>query len=592
MKHNGDINIESIEKGTKKRVYNRLIIPGTTSPAINATTTNTNSQSHPNDGNALNDSGTTSALPPEVQPMAAIYPSNTYQERPIPSQATTSSPAPSQQNQLIQLLNQKPKQYQCDLCPYMSSCKAQLECHSLVHASVTPTSTIDLTTKNGATQSAAPKHEPINTMRSPIEDNGKAMDLRTILSTPILNTRQSLPLAPPPPAPIVIDDKVLLFCKYCPARFVSDTEMTTHLKMHASWYPYRCSACTFTSRQELCIEKHANVHTTAYVERSQEFLRSGDYRAHNDYPQPELASVKIDDSREELIWIASEFRKRVSTVTTVPPTQMKPNAAEPVACSSSSVDSMSKEMDLDDIISASKVPNKSYSGSSTVEQMPAATSLSPDVLIVELPIVQQHQQHKTTDTIQIDEEEEEEICRISAAEPPPTEKTKTTIEKQMANIEELRRSTTVASSNPTIQVREEKCPHCPFSTAKPDVLKEHMQYHICVSGAENQVNCDHCDYSVPSEHVLKEHVQLHFMSPVVRKPVNYFTCYDSLVLTSSCGGTSAENINASGNMDGDERKTIFPAPSAATATTMEAVANSSDKENRIIIDINTGEVFK
>lgn len=202
---------------------------------------------------------------------------------------------------------------------------------------------------------------------------------------------------------------------------------------------------------------------------------------------------------------------------------------------------------------------------------------------------------------------------------------------------------TVQMALPESPVPTEKCPHCPFETGQPDRLTEHMQYHRCVSSVQLSVNCDHCDYSVADERTLRRHVRLHFNgggdangSESSARPrrrrgaavVRYFTRYEGLVLSSTTTKSNRlqqsrfkrkhargeEDANVA-ELDADvepeeEEKTdeatvrqeddtivIFPlvnsgAPSSWRGRkSIESIASgSSDKENKIIVDIRTGEV--
>lgn len=178
------------------------------------------------------------------------------------------------------------------------------------------------------------------------------------------------------------------------------------------------------------------------------------------------------------------------------------------------------------------------------------------------------------------------------------------ISKQMMKIQELRSehkptrkhvidvmwlpppstSTNDAPTDPSASssnAKQEKCPHCPFTTTKVVILKDHLQCHICVSGNVNLANCDHCDYSIADESMLKEHTRIHFDLIKNRKNVAFYTSYDNLEIQSTDNSISNDDNNRSM----PSVKTLFPVNCGLQV-------NSSDKENKILIDIGTGQALK
>lgn len=137
--------------------------------------------------------------------------------------------------------------------------------------------------------------------------------------------------------------------------------------------------------------------------------------------------------------------------------------------------------------------------------------------------------------------------------------------------------------------RDEKCPHCPFTTNKSDVLKEHMMCHICVSGRVNLANCNFCDYSIADETLLPEHSRIHFgLIKSKQKPVAFYTSYDNLEITT---------IDQQNNNSGDNNNDTSHQNPYANVKTLYPKINfdlqySSDKENKILVDTDTGHVIK
>lgn len=147
-------------------------------------------------------------------------------------------------------------------------------------------------------------------------------------------------------------------------------------------------------------------------------------------------------------------------------------------------------------------------------------------------------------------------------------------------------------SSPEKSNRDEKCPHCPFMTNKSDVLKEHMMCHICVSGRVNLANCNFCDFSIADETLLPEHSRIHFgLIKSKQKPVAFYTSYDNLEITT----IDQQNNNSSGGGD-NNNDTSHQNPYANVKTLYPKInfdlQYSSDKENKILVDTDTGHVVK
>lgn len=139
--------------------------------------------------------------------------------------------------------------------------------------------------------------------------------------------------------------------------------------------------------------------------------------------------------------------------------------------------------------------------------------------------------------------------------------------------------------------RDEKCPHCPFTTNKSELLKEHMMCHICESGRVNLANCSFCDYSIADETLLPEHSRIHFgLIKSKQKPVAFYTSYDNLHITTT-------TIDQQNNNSGDNNNDTSHQNPYANVKTLYPKINfdlqySSDKENKILVDTDTGHVIK
>ncbi|XP_037052350.1 uncharacterized protein LOC119085910 isoform X1 [Bradysia coprophila] len=527
LKHNGDINIEVIEKrNSNKRTYVRLNCPSSSGQRSSHHDMTESGSEDVMEHHAISQSPSVSQQlsstnnAEQFNQLAGNYSTENATESPknMETDHDDAKSLPNQSNppnQLIQLLNKKPKRYQCPSCPYVSPCRSQLESHHKFH-NQNECSTFQCrhcsynVTKKHLLYQHQKMHEYEKVGRDETNEDSSASEAIDLTS--------SLPKSSDGQ-----HEKQLMFCSYCPARYLNEKELKGHTKMHASFFPYRCAICTYTSRQESYIETHLNVHTSSYQQKTKLMLNEFDIKS--DCPQPRLSTIPTEHNDDNVFWIVSEYNPKP-----------RPNAG-----------SSNNDMDLDDMISASKVPNKTFASPPKippVHDSPCKPSTSIDSI---------------------------------ASPPPPTTHKTILLQSQGLQNRESKQNKIVIS-------KPEKCPHCPFCTTKPDVLKEHMQCHVTVSGTQNPNNCDHCDYSVSDELVLKEHIKLHFcassLSPTLisnRKSVAFFTCYDGLTLSGKMDS----------DVDGHESRTIYP---IADDQEMESV---SDKENKkIIVDINTGEEMK
>lgn len=140
--------------------------------------------------------------------------------------------------------------------------------------------------------------------------------------------------------------------------------------------------------------------------------------------------------------------------------------------------------------------------------------------------------------------------------------------------------------------RDEKCPHCPF-VGKSDVLKEHMHGHFNVSGQRNAIPCNFCDFSSANDELATEHNHIHFgLIKSKQKPVAFYTSYDNLEIT-TIDQQNNNNTNQNGNNNNDSS---HQNPYANTKTLYPKIGldlhSSSDKENKILVDIETGHIVK
>lgn len=99
----------------------------------------------------------------------------------------------------------------------------------------------------------------------------------------------------------------------------------------------------------------------------------------------------------------------------------------------------------------------------------------------------------------------------------------------------------------------EKCLHCPFSTPRVDILKNHLQFHKCISGYERDYQCQHCDFSINDFSLFNSHNALHFTSLQ-----NLLTRNTGLLSCSGGNNNSSNNkINCTINGTSSNNNNIF-----------------------------------
>ncbi|KAJ6646358.1 hypothetical protein Bhyg_01569 [Pseudolycoriella hygida] len=241
LKHNGDINIELIEKrNSSKRTYVRLNCPSSSghrsthqdvveSASSDDVTENQSIAKSPNvtqQSSYISDNFNQPATEPVDEP------TKTVETIDASAKAITQSNPP---NQLIQLLNKKPKRYQCTSCPYVSPCRSQLESHNKFH-NQNECGTFQCrhcsynVTKKHLLYQHQKMHEYEKVGRDETNEDSSASEAIDLTS----NFGKSDG-----------HEKQLMFCSYCPARYLNEKELKGHLKMHASWFPYRCGISQF-----------------------------------------------------------------------------------------------------------------------------------------------------------------------------------------------------------------------------------------------------------------------------------------------------------------------------------------------------------
>lgn len=273
MKHNGDINIEFIEKGNRSGAYARLFIPGISScmpdetpPAPAAEATPPANNNAPDQQLAINIG------------VAAGTSTTTQHDT---STSTSSTP-----NQLIQLLNLKSRLYLCKHCFFSSPCRSQLDDHQKAAHPQQPTDdnrqpaeptdnhdndgTVDVDAISAGLQSPLAAGHRVNqqlahiqqmrldntfaSAHAPIGEHSAPQIEVNLISDGDDNEVQS-PLLPPPPA-----EK----CPHCPFETGQPDRLTEHMQYHrcvsAVQLAGNCAHCDYSVADERTLRRHVRLH--------------------------------------------------------------------------------------------------------------------------------------------------------------------------------------------------------------------------------------------------------------------------------------------------------------------------------------------
>lgn len=223
-------------------------------------------------------------------PMTVNEKSN--EEESIPSTSTAISTTP----------NKKFKKYQCDLCPYITDNKYQHTYHKSFHSpreeafqcsfcsyNVSKRHLLNQHMRMHSNEVIAVKQEIVEVVNAapPVEYN--AVDLRFHYSGKSNNS----------------SEKKLIYCSKCPGRFLAEKDIKLHMKMHAATFPYKCTVCSYTARQQSYLESHISVHTIDYQEKTKEL--EGKYKSSSSYEKPILKSFSQDGLE---VWIVSNIAQK------------------------------------------------------------------------------------------------------------------------------------------------------------------------------------------------------------------------------------------------------------------------------------------
>lgn len=190
------------------------------------------------------------------------------------------------------------KRYKCQFCPYESNSKSQLQYHLSFHTQNTNTQGEEIYNCTFCTYSVTRRHLLLQhlKMHSPLSINGADAATESIE----VADNDTVSISP---------KKEIFYCSVCPARYMSKTEIDTHVGMHEGGMTFKCKLCSYTAATDSNITAHITVHSNYYQEKTKEFQRK--YQGNVDYPPPKIALANVSvmpstsngDMNGEQFWI-------------------------------------------------------------------------------------------------------------------------------------------------------------------------------------------------------------------------------------------------------------------------------------------------
>lgn len=184
------------------------------------------------------------------------------------------------------------KKYKCQFCPYVSNSKSQLQYHSSFHnqKSFVGDDTEVFSCKY-CTYTVSRRHLLLQHLKM---HGNEAVDDAVDLTEETPETGNASKQTA----------RFIFFCRHCPARYLSKTEIDHHLSMHDAGHVHKCRLCSYTAATESNMQAHLTVHSTYYQEKTKEFQRK--YQTDTDHQmpriEPEVQPSTSNETREQS-WI-------------------------------------------------------------------------------------------------------------------------------------------------------------------------------------------------------------------------------------------------------------------------------------------------
>lgn len=199
------------------------------------------------------------------------------------------------------------KRYQCDSCPYETDSKTQFAYHKSFHKPRGDPYKCNICSYNVTKKHLLIQHQKTHTERSvpsasfsgrPVARPKTKVTPPTVgvgeLSIVMGNETKSTGLTPADildltkkirdevsitpaggtfPETIHIDEKIVYYCAYCPARYLDESEIVIHQNRHTQEEKYKCDLCSFSTCDESGVTTHRNVHSANYRRGTKELRK-------------------------------------------------------------------------------------------------------------------------------------------------------------------------------------------------------------------------------------------------------------------------------------------------------------------------------
>lgn len=240
------------------------------------------------------------------------------------------------------------KRYQCDACPYVTDSKTQFAYHKSFHKprgdpykcnicsyNVTKKHLLIQHQKTHADRTGPSTTSNIHTVPKVKTTTTSTMiggggELSIVMGNETKSTgltpadildltkkiRDEVSITPTTGAPtgkMHVDEKIVYYCAYCPARYLDESEIVIHQNRHTQEEKYKCDLCSFSTCSESGISTHRNVHSANY-HRGTEELQKLNIESNN---HPRSKQVQVGDS--EKLWVVKEDFEKLHNYHTVTP---------------------------------------------------------------------------------------------------------------------------------------------------------------------------------------------------------------------------------------------------------------------------------
>uniref|UniRef100_A0A6V7L768 C2H2-type domain-containing protein n=1 Tax=Bracon brevicornis TaxID=1563983 RepID=A0A6V7L768_9HYME len=382
------------------------------------------------------------------------------------------------------------KMLKCRHCPYISSRKAEVKDHELMHVNsgATPTSgnviscpdcTFKCNQRNVMENHANMHLGVFGKVQCLVADDRldeqQLDDIRKILG---LSTIPEMG-----PEPDLRETKLVYSCNKCPARFLCEKELCIHLRYHSTTLNYSCNMCSYAAKQPAHLLAHQKAHSSEYQERTRHL--SSLYGTSQKYPPPMTACIEVKNSdgdntndKRSFAWIVVEM----------------------TSPSQNNQQSQSEDQRTNQVFTCTKCPARYFKldaleyhmtlhGSNNrfkCEECDYSSKTAQNLM-------KHHVVHRRHAEIN-----EPLVIRLQSQETGPI-----TTEEPASDKANFIYPPTVKHGR--VREKKFKCLKCPSAFEKRDQFRIHLSLH----GSKQKYKCDKCDYAVKYYANYVQHLKKH-----------------------------------------------------------------------------------